>query len=161
MKIVLITPPPINIPDPIAEDDAEGDLDLGPAMAAALAAARPDPKKERGYRTYMSKKRYADAIMRIARSYEAGEGQGRVVGLNYWKALIDAGLADQGRNGDDADAYDEDRLPGCGLATARTFRDGYFTDGLHLDMLAYPVLSKTLVDLVLSKWPALAPHELS
>lgn len=127
-KIVLITPPPINIPDPVEKYD---DMDLGPVAAAAMAAARPDPKEERGYKTYLSKKRYADKIMEIAESYEE---TGRVAGLDYWKALVDAGLDDQRRLGDE-DAYDEERLPGCGLKWAKQFKKGYFTDGLHLGPL--------------------------
>lgn len=128
---MLITPPPINIPDPVDEDE-EDVLDLGPVAAAAVREAMVASEKEgRAYRTYMSKKRYADKIMEIAGDYEE---TGRVIGLNYWKALIDAALEDQGRSGDQ-DPYNEDRLPGCGLKTAKAFRDRYFTDGLHLDAL--------------------------
>ncbi|KAF1955995.1 SGNH hydrolase [Byssothecium circinans] len=160
-KIVLITPPPINIPDPVGKDDddeEEEDLDLGPSMAAALAAARPNPKEERGYRTYKSKKRYADKILEIAKEYEE---TGRVVGLDYWTALVDAGLADQGREGEaEAERYDEDRLPGCGLKTAKKFEAGYFTDGLHLGKRGYQVLSKVLVEKVVGTWPELAPDRL-
>ncbi|KAF2473915.1 SGNH hydrolase [Lindgomyces ingoldianus] len=146
-KIVLITPPPINIPDPNPDE-----IDIGPA---ASAAEEYDAKKSRGYRTYMSKKQYGDKIMEIAAFYEE---TGRVAGLNYWKALIDAGLADQNRSGEE-DEYHEDRLPGCGLKWAKAFKKGYFTDGLHLDGLAYDVLSKELLDLVLTKWPELAPEK--
>ncbi|PVH96020.1 SGNH hydrolase [Periconia macrospinosa] len=152
-KIVLITPPPINVPDPEDEPyDEDEDLGMGPLMQAALARARPEPKEERAYRTYMSKKRYADAIMRISKAFDAE----RVVGLDYWKALVDAGLKDQGRSGGDEDAYDEDKLPGCGLHTAKQFREGYFTDGLHLGVLGYQVLNESLMDVVLGKWPELA-----
>ncbi|KAF2796273.1 SGNH hydrolase [Melanomma pulvis-pyrius CBS 109.77] len=151
-KIVLITPPPMNFPD-YEEDDDE---DLGPAAAAAAAAARQNPKETRAYRTYLSKKRYGDKIMEIAQSYEE---TGRVAGLNYWKAMIDAGLDDQNRLGDE-DAYDEERLPGCGLKWAKRFKKGYFTDGLHLGPLGYDVLSKGLLDLVLKKWPELEPESI-
>lgn len=127
-KIVLITPPPINIPDPSPEDvNKREDPDLGPRFAAAPASH--DPKEEKGYRTYISKKRYAEKIMEIAKSYE---DTNRVIGLNFWKALIDAALEEQHRLGDE-DAYDEDRLPGCGLKWAKAFKPGYFTDGLHLN----------------------------
>ena len=113
-KIVLITPPPINIPDPKPDDDPRG---LG--------------KESRGYRTYMNKKRYAEKVMEIAEFYES---TGRVVGLNLWKALIDSALKDQCRLGDE-DAYDEERLPGSGMEGAKCFKKGYFTDGLHFDCL--------------------------
>ena len=78
-KIVLITPPPINIPDPVE------DFDIGPV--AAKATREIDPKTDRAYLTYMSKKRYAEKIMEIAKTYEE---DGRVIGLDLWTALVDA-----------------------------------------------------------------------
>jgi lysophospholipase L1-like esterase len=149
-KIVLITPPPINIPD---EDD---DLDIGPAGAEV---DKVDPKTQRGYRTYMSKKRYADKIMEIAKSYEQ---TGQVIGLNFWRSLIDAALKDQGRADEsEEDRYHEDRLPGCGLKGAREFKAGYFTDGLHFGPLAYDVLSKALLDVAIETWPELASDRIA
>ncbi|OAG10203.1 SGNH hydrolase [Paraphaeosphaeria sporulosa] len=146
-KIVLITPPPVNVPDPLPGDD-EG---LGPAMAKALKGK--EPKQDRAYLTYMSKKRYADGIMSIAKEYEETD---RVVGLNYWRALVDAGLEEQGRTGE----LDEDLFPGCGLAGAKEFGSGWFTDGLHLDKKAYNVLSKALTETVIGKWPELSPERI-
>jgi isoamyl acetate esterase len=122
-KVVLITPPPINIPSPLKNPDFDS--------VAAAEIAKMDPKEGRGYKTYMSKKRYAEKIMEIASSYNK---TGRVVGVDLWKALIDAALEDQNRTGDE-DAYAEERLPGCGLDWAREFKPGYFTDGLHFDTL--------------------------
>ncbi|KAF2188187.1 SGNH hydrolase [Zopfia rhizophila CBS 207.26] len=147
-KIVLITPPPINIPDPLPDE-----IGIGPAGAAAT---KQDPKQDRGYLTYMSKKSYGDKIMEIARFYEETD---RVAGLDFWKKLIDAGLADQNRLGDE-DAYDEERLPGCGLKWAKEFKSGYFTDRLHLGGLAYDILSRELLELVLKKWPELDPDRI-
>lgn len=144
-KIVLITPPPINIPEPLSDP-----IDIGPAGAAE--ADLESEKSTRGYRTYMSKKQYGDKIMNIAKSYE--DATDRVIGLNYWKALIDAALEQEGRLADE-DAYDENRLPGCGLTAAKEFQQGYFTDGLHLDRLGYEVLTKALMGAVLTKWPEL------
>lgn len=120
-KVILISTPPINIPDPLPDDD-----DI---PAVSTAQYNRDPKQDRSYRTYMSKKNYAEKIMEIAKGYEE---TGRVIGLDLWKALIDAGLDDQNRLGDE-DAYDEERLPGCGLKGANKFKEGYFTDGLHFD----------------------------
>ncbi|KAF2121561.1 SGNH hydrolase-type esterase domain-containing protein [Lophiotrema nucula] len=150
-KVVLITPPPINIPDAEPEDDG---MDLGPAAAAAMKAF--DPKKSRSYIVYKSKRTYGEKIMEIAASYAE---TGRVVGLDYWKALIDAGLDDQHRLGDE-DAYHEDMLPGSGLPWAKAFKQGYFSDGLHLEGLAYDVLSKAVVELIQTKWPALTPERI-
>ncbi|KAF2258512.1 SGNH hydrolase [Lojkania enalia] len=154
-KIVLITPPPINIKS--RKRAAPQDGDLGPAFAATVSKlSKEDRKQDRGYQTYLSKKRYGEKIMEIAKSFEH---TGCVAGLNFWKALIDAALDDQQRLGDE-DAYDEERLPGCGLEEAEEFGEGYFTDGLHLDGKSYDILSKGLVDLMLERWPELAPGKL-
>jgi isoamyl acetate esterase len=150
-KIVLITPPPINIPDEEGDD-----LDIGPAGAAV---DKIDPKTQMGYRTYMSKKKYGDKIMEIAKSYEH---TGQVIGLNLWEALIDAALKDQGRADEsEEERYHEDRLPGCGLKSAKAFKAGYFTDGLHFGPLAYDVLSKSLLDVAIETWPALASDRIA
>lgn len=122
-KIVLITPPPINVPDPLPKD---GDL-LGPAFAKA--AGEKNPKDDKGYRTWVSKKKYAERILEIAKEYEKTS---RVVGLDYWNKLERAALEEQGREGEE----DEDRWPGCGLPDAKEFGAGWFTDGLHLDKKA-------------------------
>ena len=110
-KIILITPPPINI------------------QTDKLLSFQTDEqrKRELGYRTYMNKKRYAEQVMRIAKDYEH---TGLVAGLDIWQSLVDAGLREQGREGEE-DRYDEERLPGCGLSKAQAFPTGYFTDGLH------------------------------
>jgi lysophospholipase L1-like esterase len=128
-KIVLITPPPINIRKP---------LPMGPEDSPV------DPQKDQGYKTYMSKKKYAEKIMQIAASHE---DTSRVVGLDLWKALVNAALKDQDRLGD-PDAYDELRLPGCGLDGVEEFKPGYFTDGLHFDKLVcHTLLTDCCVEL--------------
>ncbi|KAF1924296.1 SGNH hydrolase [Didymella exigua CBS 183.55] len=140
-KIVLITPPPINIPAPDAKGK-EGD---------EIRTANEVERKKKGYRTYMSKKRYAERVMQIAREYEETT---RVIGVNFWDDLIRTRLQefDEG--------YDDEKLPGSGLYGARDFGEGYFTDGLHLDKKGYTVLSKGLYEAVLARWPGLAPDRL-
>ena len=108
-------------------------------------------KKGQAYRTYMSKKRYADGIMQIASEYEE---TGRVVCLNFWQSLVDAIFAEEGQ------PYNEEMPPGCGLLGAIEFNKGWFTDGLHLDHLSYDVLSYSLLKLVKEKWPELEPSNL-
>ncbi|KAF2019944.1 SGNH hydrolase [Aaosphaeria arxii CBS 175.79] len=135
-KIVLITPPPINIPNPPQTQDMEW------------------YKETMKWKTYMSKKTYAEKIMEIAKEY--GDETGRVAAVNLWKLLCDSALKDQGILGDE-DAYHEDKSPGSGLKTAKAFEKGYFTDGLHFDGRAYDLLSNGLLDLISEKWPELAP----
>lgn len=141
-KIVLIGPPPIN--------------GTAPAIGAAQTAEDVEDVNEmkRGemrYKTYMSKKRYAEGMVRIADEYAE---TGRVVGLNYWWEMVRALYEEEGGE------YDEKLPPGSGLLGARSFGKGWFTDGLHLDVKGYAVLSRALFELVTSKWPELAPERL-
>jgi lysophospholipase L1-like esterase len=140
-KIVLITPPPINIPCPDVKGKDKGEV----------RDANQAKRELRGYKTYMSKKRYAERIIQIAREYEE---TGRVIGLDFWGDLVRARLQDFGEE------YEENKLPGSGLYGARDFGEGYFTDGLHLDKRGYNVLSRGLYNAVLSKWPELSPAQL-
>jgi hypothetical protein len=141
-KIVLITPPPIN-----------GNVSRpGQGMSERdVEEANRWRKEDTRYKTYMSKKRYADGIMQIAGEYEE---TGRVAGLNFWQDIVDAMLKEEGGT------YDAEMPPGCGLLGASAFPDGWFTDGLHLNVKGYNVLSKGLMDLVTRKWPELAPEKL-
>lgn len=141
-KIVLITPPPIAIGPPrlpkvLTHEEAEG--------------ARGTAMKGIAYRTYISKKRYADGVMRIASDYAE---TGRVVGINFWRGLVDAILVEAGQ------PYDETMPPGSGLLGTLEIGHGWFTDGLHLDRKGYNVLSKQLFETVTRKWPELAPENM-
>ena len=141
-KIVLITPPPIN-------GTILGNTDGSTAenIEETNAYRREDPR----FKTYMSKKRYAEGIMQIAEEYAE---TGRVVGLNFWKDIVDAMLKEEEED------YNEEMPPGCALLGSKSFPKGWFTDGLHLDVKGYGVLSKGLFELVTSKWPELAPEKL-
>ncbi|KAI4623681.1 hypothetical protein J4E80_003493 [Alternaria sp. BMP 0032] len=141
-KIVLITPPPIN----------GSVVDTGESRSAREIQEINESRKEGPrYKTYMSKKRYADGLMQIAKEYEE---TGRVVGLNYWQHMVDAVVAEEGWQ------YDEDVPPGCGLLGAKSFPAGWFTDGLHLNVQGYSVLNRELYELVTAKWPELAAEKL-
>ncbi|CAO2654742.1 Nn.00g114750.m01.CDS01 [Neocucurbitaria sp. VM-36] len=149
-KIVLITPPPINIPAP-SKNDAMTEEEVENANTSM--------KKASPYKTYMSKKRYAVGIMRVAGEYEK---TGRVVGLDFWHAMEAAGLkeyesVDGGRK---EDSHNEPMPLGCGLIGAKDFGDGWFTDGLHLDVKGYKVLSEALLKRITTQWPELAPESL-
>jgi hypothetical protein len=104
------------------------------------------------YKTYMSKKQYAEGVMEIAAEYE---GTGRVIGVDFWKGVVEVG-----GKGTCAE-FEESRMwPGCGLVGAKEFEDKWFTDGLHLDVRGYRVLSRMLMDGVVETWPELTPERL-
>lgn len=141
-KIVLIGPPPINGPPaPLRGEASEEEIrDTNDLL-----------KSDRRYRTYESKKRYAEGMLRIAKDYEE---TGRVVGLNFWQDIVDALYKEEGG------VYDDELPPGCGLLGSRAFPKGWFTDGLHLDVKGYAVLSHALFTSVTEKWPELAPERI-
>jgi hypothetical protein len=70
-KILLITPPPIN--GSVVETGEN-------KSAREIEDINQWRKEGPRYKTYMSKRRYADGIMQIAKEYEK---TGRVVGLNF------------------------------------------------------------------------------
>lgn len=141
-KIVLIGPPPIN-----GSSSAIGDAQTADDVEEINSWRKEGPR----YKTYVSKKRYAEGMMRIAAEYEE---TGRVVGLNLWREIVEAMYKEQGG------VYDEELPPGSGLLGAGSFGNGWFTDGLHLNVKGYSVLSKALFELITSKWPELAPERL-
>ncbi|KAG9194529.1 hypothetical protein G6011_04564 [Alternaria panax] len=141
-KIVLITPPPINGSAVETKEDKS---------VREIEEINQLRKEGLRYKTYMSKKRYADGIMEIAKEYEETE---RIAGLNIWQDIVHAAVEEEGWQ------YDEQVPPGCGLLGAKSFPSGWFTDGLHLNVKGYGVLSKGLLELVTAKWPELAPERL-
>jgi lysophospholipase L1-like esterase len=145
-KIVLIGPPPINglenkLGDGQTEDDVE---EINRKM-----------KEGRRYKMYMSKKRYADGMMEIAKRYEE---TGRVIGLSFWRGVVEQKMKDDGGRWEDVER--SGMWPGCGLIGAKSFEDGWFTDGLHLDTKGYGALNRMLMEEVLGKWPELAVERL-
>lgn len=120
-KIILITPPPINNRS---------------FTTTLIATDNASVKSSVLFRTYMSKKKYAEKVMEIADSY--GKFTDRVGGIDYWRSLVFDCLQREGRIEENASRdveLDEDTLPGSGLPTANEFSRGTFTDGLHLGRL--------------------------
>jgi hypothetical protein len=142
-KIVLITPPPLNGPEATVTGN-ETQMEINEANKWRKEGPR--------YKTYMSKKRYAEGLMELAKEYEE---TGRVVGLDYWRAMVEAsGL------GNYEDFEESELWPGSNLVGAKSFEKGWFTDGLHLDVRGYKVLNDMLMDMVVGRWPELAPERL-
>ncbi|KAL2352642.1 hypothetical protein BJ546DRAFT_1098102 [Cryomyces antarcticus] len=154
-KVILITPPPINLSAP-----RQDDIDIGPVRRRAREEGEGE-REGMGFRTYVSKRDYAEKVMEIARSYE--EISDRVVGLDFWRALVDQELVRQGkalgRDEQGGSVCDEDALPGCGLRAALEFARGTFVDALHLGPLGYDVLTKELLALLISRWPELSNED--
>lgn len=149
-KIVLIGPPPSN----------GNGAEVQPGITVKdIRDANGWRKEGPRYKTYMSKKQYAEGMMEIAKEYEE---TGRVVGVDFWNRIVDAKIAEDEVKWAAVDEEEEnlERLPGCDLMGARAFGKGWFTDGLHLDKKGYNVLSKALMEVVLGKWPELAPERL-
>ncbi|TKA71248.1 hypothetical protein B0A49_06023 [Cryomyces minteri] len=154
-KVILITPPPINLSAP-----RQDDVDIGFVRRTAREEGQGEREGMR-FRTYASKRDYAGKVMEIARSYE--EVSDRVVGLDFWRALVDQELVRQGKalekDEQGGTVYDEDALPGCGLRGAKEFTPGTFVDALHLGPLGYDVLTKELLALLTSRWPELSNED--
>jgi lysophospholipase L1-like esterase len=145
-KIVIITPPPINIPEGMMGEDKE----------MAIEEANQWKKEGPRHKTYMSKKRYAEGLMSIANEYA---DTGRVIGIDFWRALVEEKLKED-EEGSWEELENSGMWLGCGLIGAKSFDKGWFTDGLHLDRKGYAVLNRILVESVVGKWPELAPERL-
>lgn len=144
-KIVIITPPPINGPEAVLGDGED--------------AGEVNKWKKEGprYKTYMSKKRYAEGLMGIAGEYEE---TGRVIGVNFWRGVVEEKLKEDGvRSWQELE--ESGMWPGCGLIGAKSFDKGWFTDGLHLDRKGYGMLSRMVMEGVVGKWPELAPEKMA
>jgi hypothetical protein len=143
-KIVLITPPPINgleakVNENWTEEEVHG--------------FNEQLKEGQRYRTYMSKKRYAEGLMRIAEEYIE---TGRIVGIDFWRGVVEA----SGLGGEWDDLEKSGLWPGSLLLGAKSFKEGWFTDGLHLDVKGYGVLNKMLMQAVVETWPELTPAKI-
>jgi lysophospholipase L1-like esterase len=141
-KIVIITPPPLNN-GPEATLPKEGMM-----SEREIEEANKWRKEGPRYKTYMSKKRYAEGLMQIAAEYEGTE---RVIGLDYWRAMVEASGLGRWEEFEETGMW-----PGCSLIGARSFEKGWFTDGLHLDVKGYNVLNEMVMREVVGKWPELA-----
>ncbi|KAH7089016.1 SGNH hydrolase-type esterase domain-containing protein [Paraphoma chrysanthemicola] len=144
-KIVLITPPPINVPEGLMDEGDEG------AIEDANKWKREGPR----YKTYMSKKRYAEGLMEIANEYAE---TGRVIGVDFWKGCVEEKISEDGGTWEEVE--ESGMWPGCGLVGAKMFEKGWFWDGLHLDVKGYAVLNRIVVEEVVRKWPELAAERM-
>jgi hypothetical protein len=175
-RVLLITPPPINVEAP-----AQSEVEI-PSVTEILESVA---RKGKGHQTWLSKRTYAERVVKIASEFE--DKTDFVTVLDFWKALTKAGCLEEGdepamaaKRYQDLDIAD--RLPGCGLPGAKEFGPEFFTDGLHLGPVVcyssnlseraraneeviqgYEVLSQELLGLIKTKWPELTrealPHQ--
>lgn len=119
-KVVLITPPPVDVPSP-----GEIDEDTLPEILDTMRAVA---KGGRGHRTWESKRKFAQKIIEIGREFEAKSDL--VTVLDLWTAITKSACNKHGNL--DYDELDvEDMLPGSGMPGAKTMGKGFFLDGLH------------------------------
>ena len=123
-KVLLITPPPIDVPCPLS------DLLMDELGEQSQKEAILQAKKGRGYRTWAEKRKYAEAIVALAEELkEKSEMQGTVEIFDAWKAITTAKIG-EGEEGFAALDKSE-TMPGCGLPGATEFGTDWFRDGLH------------------------------
>ncbi|WEW60950.1 hypothetical protein PRK78_006438 [Emydomyces testavorans] len=149
-KVVLISPPPIDVTPP--KELSTGMLDI-PSVAESL---RSVVAMGRGHRTWESKRKFAKKIVEIGHEFEAKTEQ--VALLDFW-TIITKFACQELCPGGSADMFHEldleDKLPGSGMPGSKEFGRKFFTDGLHLGQTAYEVLGEELLTLVLTRWPDL------
>jgi isoamyl acetate esterase len=137
-KILLITPPPINI---MAEDDdaAADGIDIGPSGEQAMQEEQERARQGIAHRTWLSKRAYAERVRQIAKTYKE-QGSSNVDLLDVWTILIETALKQAGR------IWNDDKLPGCGLPGSGMMPHGWFTDGLHFGSDGYKVITAALLE---------------
>jgi isoamyl acetate esterase len=153
-RILLITPPPINIPAPRNEEEWEREI---PTLKEAL---KRQEKEGRGYRTWCSKRNYARRIVELGEEYA---GKSEVVGvLDFWTKMMEFGRREAEEVGWKQGVGDEKEVEvGCGLTGQPEFGEGMFLDGLHFGERGYEVLSKEVMQAIMEKWPELTRENLA
>jgi isoamyl acetate esterase len=123
-KIILITPPPINVPPP---RDPNEPID--------------EAKKRLGYLTWINKMKYADAVLKLEEEFVLAGLEDQVGCVDVWRALVNFGLKHEGRETIEPhvqlteDLVVSKKPTSCGLPGSPRFPDGVFIDGLHFDEL--------------------------
>lgn len=135
-----MTPPPISVSVNRGGVDVSG-VDIGSDGEDALSRLREVAKEGLGYRTWVSKRAYAERVTQVAQECRAEKiGVDVVDCLDVWTLMIEAALREAGRE------WEEDKLPGCGLPGAVRFPQGWFTDGLHFGSKGYRIITEALME---------------
>ncbi|KAL2374598.1 hypothetical protein RJZ57_000926 [Blastomyces gilchristii] len=145
-KVILITPPPVDVPSPGMEP-----ADDLPEVAEVMQSIA---KLGRGYKTWASKRLFAEKIVEIGKEFEGKTD--RVAVLDFWTAVTKAKCKEQGVMEEGFHELDiQEKLPGSGLPGATEFGKEFFVDGLHFGSKGYEILTRELFELFLAKWPEL------
>ncbi|OJD12783.1 hypothetical protein AJ78_06681 [Emergomyces pasteurianus Ep9510] len=121
-KVILITPPPIDVHSP----------GMGPAadLPEVADVMQSIAKVSRGHKTWASKRAFAEKIVEIGREFEGKTD--RVAVLDFWTAVTKAACKEQGVSEEGFHELNiKERLPGSGLLGAEEFGSEFFCDGLH------------------------------
>jgi len=157
-RVLLITPPPINVPAP-KEETWESEI---PAVKETLKRdSERGIENNRGYMTWCSKRDYARRIVELGMEY--GEQTGLVGALDFWAKITDFGTGEAENRGWKRPEGDKEQKieVGCGLPGAPEFGRDVFVDGLHLGEKGYGVLSQEVINFITKKWPELKRENLS
>ncbi|KAK2746361.1 porphobilinogen deaminase [Myotisia sp. PD_48] len=133
-KVILISPPPVDVPPPEAASVSRSTAALG-----------------RGHQTWLSKRIFAKTIVKIGKEFEAKSD--RVATLDFWTIVTKQACHQIYRSFDELDI--EGLLPGSGLPGTMEFGKTYFVDRLHMGITAYSLLGNKLMELIANKWPEL------
>ncbi|PGH36990.1 hypothetical protein GX50_00226 [[Emmonsia] crescens] len=145
-KVILITPPPVDAPS-----SGMAPADDLPEVAEVMQSIA---KLGRGYKTWASKRVFAEKIVEIGREFEGKTD--RVAVLDFWTAVTKAACKERGVSEEGFHELDiKDMLPGSGLPGAGEFGSEFFIDGLHFGSKGYEILTRELFGLFLAKWPEL------
>ncbi|EEH22704.1 hypothetical protein PABG_04915 [Paracoccidioides brasiliensis Pb03] len=145
-KVILITPPPVDIPSV-----RMGLVNHLPEVEGVLKSVA---RMGRGHRTWASKRAFAEKIVEIGKEFERKTD--RVAVLDFWTAVTKFACEEKVPDGGGFDKLDlKERLPGSGMPGATEFGREYFIDGLHFGSKGYEILTRELFGLLLSKWPEL------
>jgi hypothetical protein len=153
-RVLLVTPPPINVPTPKEEEGWESEI---PEVKKALKRSIVENRR---YMTWCSKRDYARRVVELGQEY--AEKSGLVGVLDFWTRITEFGRDQAWKTGKSVgDENDGTGLNvGCGLPGSLEFDRDVFVDGLHLGPKGYEVLSRELIELVTEKWPEMRRENL-
>lgn len=118
-RVVLITPPPIDVSSSVS--------DVANIEEDDLKILRDYASSGRGYKTWVEKRRYAKAVVELGKEMKMQSD--RVSWLDLWSKLTEARCKELSKEMENLEK--EEILPGSGMPGAEEFGRDWFLDGLH------------------------------